>query len=321
MIEAQSLTKRYGGRTAVENVSFTCAPGTVTGFLGPNGAGKSTTLKMICGLAAPTSGRASVHGVPFQDLPNPGCRAGVLLDASAQHRGRRGAEVLATSAQLIGADPHRVQQMLELVGLDADAARKRVGQYSLGMRQRLGIAHALIGDPQILILDEPANGLDPEGMRWMRDLLRDFARRGGTVLLSSHLLREVEAIADRLAVIAHGRIVAQGTLQELLSDVPRSAVRAAGGLDAAAKLRNLLHRASIAVRDSADGLLLADAEPDEIGRAALRGGVALSELRPARDGNSLEELFLQLTASEQPASNRRLASGRQEVHTPKETLR
>jgi ABC-2 type transport system ATP-binding protein len=321
MIEAQSLTKRYGGRTAVENVSFTCAPGTVTGFLGPNGAGKSTTLKIICGLAAPTSGRASVHGVPFQDLPNPGCRVGVLLDASAQHRGRRGAEVLATSAQLIGANRHRVQQMLELVGLDADAANKRVGQYSLGMRQRLGIAHALIGDPQILILDEPANGLDPEGMRWMRDLLRDFARHRGTVLLSSHLLREVEAIADRLVMIAHGRIVAQGTLQELLSDVPRTAVGAAGGLDTAAQLRRVLQRASIPVRDGTDGLLLADAEPAEIGHAALRGGVALSELRPARDANSLEELFLQLTASDQPAANRRLASDRQEDHTAKEALR
>jgi ABC-2 type transport system ATP-binding protein len=321
MIEAQSLTKRYGGRTAVENVSFTCAPGTVTGFLGPNGAGKSTTLKMICGLAAPTSGRASVHGVPFQDLPNPGCRVGVLLDASGQHRGRRGAEVLATSAQLIGADSHRVEQMLELVGLDADAARKRVGQYSLGMRQRLGIAHALIGDPQILILDEPANGLDPEGMRWMRDLLSDFARRGGTVLLSSHLLREVEAIADRLVVISHGRIAAQGTLQELLSDVPRTAVRPAGGLDTATRLREVLERASIAVRDGTDGFLLADAEPAEIGHAALQGGVALQELRPAHDGNSLEGLFFQLTAADQPGSNPTSASDVRQDHAPKEALR
>ncbi len=321
MIEAQSLTKRYGGRTAVEKVSFTCAPGTVTGFLGPNGAGKSTTLKMICGLAAPSSGRASVHGVPFQDLPNPGCRVGVLLDASAQHRGRRGAEVLATSAQLIGADSHRFEQMLELVGLDADAARKRVGQYSLGMRQRLGIAHALIGDPQILILDEPANGLDPEGMRWMRDLLSDFARRGGTVLLSSHLLREVEAIADRLVVIAHGRIVAQGTLQELLSDVPRTAVRSAGGLDTAAPLREVLERASIAVRDGTDGFLLADAEPAEIGYAALHGGVALQELRPAHDGNSLEELFFQLTAVDQPGSNPTSASNVRRDRAPKEAPR
>jgi ABC-2 type transport system ATP-binding protein len=321
MIETQSLTKRYGGRTVVDDVSFSCVPGTVTGFLGPNGAGKSTTMKMICGLAAPSTGWATVDGIPFQDLPNPGCRVGVLLDASAQHSGRRGAEVLATSAQLIGADSNRVGEMLELVGLDADAARKRVGQYSLGMRQRLGIAHALIGDPQILILDEPANGLDPEGMRWMRDLLRDFARRGGTVLLSSHLLNEVEAIADRLVVIAHGRIVAQGTLQELLSDVPQTAVRAAGGRDSAARLRGVLQHASIAVRDGADGLLLADADADEIGRAALRGGVALQELRAARDGSSLEELFFQLTAGEEPASHGMPASDLPHDRSLKEALR
>ncbi|MGH2862646.1 MAG: ABC transporter ATP-binding protein, partial [Solirubrobacteraceae bacterium] len=177
MIEANSLTKRYGGRTAVRDVSFRCEPGTVTGFLGPNGAGKSTTLKMLCDLALPSSGGATVFGTPFAQLPNPGRRVGVLIDASAQHSGRRGAEVLATSAQLMGVDRKRVGEMLELVGLDNSAARKRVGKYSLGMRQRLGIAHALLGDPQVLILDEPANGLDPEGMRWMRALLRDFADR------------------------------------------------------------------------------------------------------------------------------------------------
>ncbi len=327
MIEAELLTKRYGGRTAVEDVSFRCEPGTVTGFLGPNGAGKSTTMKMICGLAQPTSGGTTVLGVPFQDLPNPGCRVGVLIDASAQHAGRTGTEVLATTAQLIGVDRRRVQQMLELVGLDESAAGKRVGQYSLGMRQRLGIAHALLGDPQVLILDEPANGLDPEGMRWMRELLRDFAQRGGTVLLSSHLLREVEAIADRLVVIAHGRLVAQGTPQQLLSDVPRTAVRAAGGQDASDRLRGVLQGASIATREGAGGLLLADAEPEEIGHAALRGGVALQELRLAHDGNSLEELFFQLTADGQPASSGTPASTNLSInvtgstHVPEQALR
>ena len=216
MIESHSLTKRYGGDAVVQDVSFRCQPGTVTGFLGPNGAGKSTTLKLLCGLAQPSSGHASVLGVPFAELPNPGRRVGVLLDASAQHSGRRGIDTLVTSAQLMGVDRRRVTSMLKLVGLDARAARKRVGRYSLGMRQRLGIAHALLGDPQVLILDEPANGLDPEGMRWMRDLLADFAARGGTVLLSSHLLHEVRVIADHLVVIAHGRIVAQGTPDELL---------------------------------------------------------------------------------------------------------
>jgi ABC-2 type transport system ATP-binding protein len=225
MIEVRALTKHYGAGAAVADVSFQCAPGTVTGFLGPNGAGKSTTLKALCGLAAPTAGRAEVLGTRFADLPNPGRRVGVLIDASAQHAGRRGAEVLATSAQLMGVDRRRVEQMLALVGLGGAPARQRVGEYSLGMRQRLGLAHALLGDPQVLILDEPANGLDPEGMRWMRGLLRDFAGRGGTVLLSSHLLREVEAIADRLVVIARGRIVAQGTPDELLGDAPRDGER------------------------------------------------------------------------------------------------
>jgi ABC-2 type transport system ATP-binding protein len=303
MIEAQSLTKRYGASTAVHDVSFSCAPGTVTGFLGANGAGKSTTMRMLCGLARPTAGRARVAGLPFAELPNPGRRVGVLIDASAQHAGRRGVEVLATSAQLIGVSRRRVARLLELVGLDAAAARKRVGQYSLGMRQRLGIAHALLGDPQVLILDEPANGLDPDGMRWMRELLRDFADRGGTVLLSSHLLREVEAIADRLVVIARGKIVAQGTPQDLLADVPRTAVRAAGGDAADRQLRQALRDATIAVRDGADGLLLADADPDQISRVALHAGVTLHELRLAHDGNRLEQLFFQLTADDQSASN------------------
>ncbi len=227
MIEATSLTKRYGDRPAVQECSFTCAPGTVTGFLGPNGAGKSTTLKMLCGLTRPASGRSTVLGRPYAEIPNPGRHVGVLIDASAAHEGRRGRETLAVSAELLGVADTRVDQMLELVGLDAATARKRVAEYSLGMRQRLGIANALLGDPQVLILDEPANGLDPEGMRWMRGLLRDFASRGGTVLLSSHLLHEVEAIADHFVIIASGRIVAQGTSRELIGGHARTRVRSA----------------------------------------------------------------------------------------------
>jgi ABC-2 type transport system ATP-binding protein len=303
MIEANKLTKRYGGRTAVRDVSFRCEPGTVTGFLGPNGAGKSTTLKMLCGLAVPTSGQASLLGTPFRELPNPGRRIGVLIDASAQHSGRRGAEVLATSAQLMGVDQKRVGEMLELVGLDSSAARKRVGKYSLGMRQRLGIAHALLGDPEVLIFDEPANGLDPEGMRWMRALLRDFADRGGTVLLSSHLLGEVQAIADRLVVIARGEIVAQGSPGELTGGVPRTVVRTADGGPGDRALRRVLAEQEILVREGPDGGLLTDAAPELIGRAALRGGVALAELRPASDGASLEQLFFQLTTDNQPESH------------------
>jgi ABC-2 type transport system ATP-binding protein len=303
MIEANSLTKRYDGRTAVRSVTFRCEPGTVTGFLGPNGAGKSTTLKMLCGLAQPSSGDASILGVPFSRLPNPGRRVGVLIDASAQHSGRRGAEVLATSAQLMGVDRKRVDAMLDIVGLDQAAAHKRVGKYSLGMRQRLGIAHALLGDPEVLILDEPANGLDPEGMRWMRELLTDFAARGGTVLLSSHLLHEVQATADRLVVIARGEVVAQGTPTELLGNAPRTIVRAADGDVSTRLLRQALVESAISVSDGSDGALLTDADPGEVGRAALRGGVALAELKAATDGASLEQLFFQLTTEANPNHN------------------
>ncbi len=211
MIQTNALTKQLGGRTVVSDVTFRCEPGTVTGFLGPNGAGKTTTLRMLVGLSEPDSGHAQILGGRYRDLPNPGRRVGILLDASAQHAGRRGREALAVSAHTMGVPAQRVDALLELVGLDETAARRRVGKYSLGMRQRLGFAHALLGDPEVLILDEPANGLDPEGMRWMRGLLRDFADRGVTVLLSSHLLAEVEAVADRMMIISGGRIQAQGT--------------------------------------------------------------------------------------------------------------
>jgi ABC-2 type transport system ATP-binding protein len=292
MIEAHSLTKRYGDRVVVRDVSFTCEPGTVTGFLGLNGAGKSTTLKMLCGLTPISAGHAAVLGAPYSHHPNPGRRIGVLIDASAQHAGRRGREVLGVSAQLLGVDPARVDQLLELVGLDRAAAGKRVGQYSLGMRQRLGIAHALLGDPEVLILDEPANGLDPDGMRWMRGLLRDFAQRGGTVLLSSHLLHEIEAIADRLAIIAAGRIVAQGSREDLLAGMSSTLARAADGRG----LQAALESAGISVTTTPDGGVLADAEPDQVGTVALGAGIALRELRADGD-SSLEQLFFSLTAT------------------------
>src|SRR3712207_1629575 len=200
MITIDHLTKRYGPQVAVADVSFSCAPGTVTGFLGPNGAGKSTTLRALVGLTPPTSGRVTVTGVRYADLPNPGRVAGVMLDASAQHPGRTGRETLRLAATVLGVPQARADAMLERVGLQG-AEKRRVKDYSLGMRQRLGIGQALLGDPSVLILDEPANGLDPEGIRWMRGLLRDFAAAGGTVLVSSHLLREVEATVDRLVEI------------------------------------------------------------------------------------------------------------------------
>jgi len=236
MIEVDNLSKRYGSQLAVDGVSFRCEPGTITGFLGPNGAGKSTTLRMITGLTPPTAGTATVLGSAFARLPNPGRQVGVLLDASAQHAGRSGREVLRLTVDVLGVDRRRVPELLERVGLPPSDARKRVGQYSLGMRQRLGIAQAMVGDPSVLILDEPANGLDPEGIVWMRGLLRDFADRAGTVLLSSHLLHEIEAVADNLVVIHHGRIVAQGGKADLLASSGGSLERLFLGLTTAASV-------------------------------------------------------------------------------------
>jgi ABC-2 type transport system ATP-binding protein len=289
MIESQNLTKSFGGRTVVNDVSFRVEPGTVTGFLGANGAGKTTTLRMLSGLSEPDSGQAVVLGGRYRDLANPGRRVGILLDAAAQHDGRRGREALIVSAQMMGVDPRRVDGLLDLVGLDRSAARKRVRHYSLGMRQRLGLAHALLGDPQVLILDEPANGLDPPGMRWMRELLRDFADRGGTVLLSSHLLHEVEALADRLVIIDVGRIVAEGSRAELLAG--------AGTLVIApdeAALRAALDAANLPARPARDGGFIVDAEHEDVGRAALAGGVVVSRLGPS-GGSGLEQLFFDLT--------------------------
>ena len=289
MISVEGLTKRYGAYTAVDDVTFVAEPGSVTGFLGPNGAGKSTSMRMMVGLTPPTSGRTTVLGAPYRDLPNPGRQVGVLLDASAQHAGRSGREVLALGALLMGLPGSRVEEMLELVGLTPAEAKRRVGNYSLGMRQRLGIAHALLGDPQVLILDEPANGLDPAGIRWMRGLLRGFADHGGTVLLSSHLLHEIEVIADELVVIGRGRIVAQGTKDSLLASdgVYVRAVDNAGLTDA-------LTGAGIDFVPAPTAGVTTSASTEEVGRAAAAAAVVLLELRAA-DGAGLEEMFLSLT--------------------------
>ncbi len=291
MIEAEALTKQFEGRTVVSDITFRCEPGTVTGFLGPNGAGKSTTMRMLVGLSEPDHGGARILGGRYRDLANPGRRVGILLDASAQHAGRRGREALAVSAQTMGVPAQRVGEVLELVGLDETAAQRRVGKYSLGMRQRLGLAHALLGEPEVLILDEPANGLDPEGMRWMRGLLRGFADRGGTVLLSSHLLAEVEAVADRMMIIGGGRIQAQGTRAELLTE--------SGTIVEAADLAELdaLLRSAGLVAHRADGdRRLVEAEPEVIARLAIANDVVLRRLAPAEDAG-LERLFFELTTS------------------------
>ena len=289
MISVEHLTKQYGRFTAVDNVSFTAATGRVTGFLGPNGAGKSTTMRIMVGLTRPSSGQVTITGRDYRELVNPGLEVGVLLDASAQHAGRTGREILAIAAQTMGLPRASVAQTLARVGLTEDEAERRVRNYSLGMRQRLGIATALIGDPQVLVLDEPANGLDPAGIRWMRDLLRGFADDGGTVLLSSHLLHEIEVIADDLVVIGQGRIVAQGSKAELLA--------AAGTLVRTTdvdRLARALHEAAV-VTTPIDGGLRADADPELVGETAHRAGIALRELRAA-DGAGLEEMFLELTA-------------------------
>ncbi len=340
MITVESLTRRYAGVTAIDNVSFTALPGRVTGFLGPNGAGKSTTMRVMVGLTVPTSGTATINGEQFADLPNPGLEVGVLLDASAQHPGRTGREILTIAADTMGLPRRRVDEMLELVsltpseakrrvrnyslgmrqrlgigtallgdprvlildepanGLDPAGirwmeAKRRVRNYSLGMRQRLGIGTALLGDPRVLILDEPANGLDPAGIRWMRDLLTGFASQGGTVLLSSHLLHEIEVIADDLVVIGNGKIVASGSKEELLA--------AAGTLVRSTSPRDLAHaleRAGIPSTLAGDGSVRTDADPARVGSVALTAGIPLTELRSA-EGTGLEDMFLSLTADTQ----------------------
>ena len=291
MIEISGLTRRFGA-AGISDVSFTCRPGSVTGFLGPNGAGKTTTMRLLCGLDRPDAGRATIDGRPYARLPQPGRRVGVMLDPGAMHRGRTGRETLALAAAVLGADRDAgVPRAGTRRPGPLAAAAKRVGQYSLGMRQRLALGIALLGDPGVLVLDEPANGLDPQGVRWIRQLLREHADRGGTVLLSSHLLREVEVIADHLVIINAGRIVANGTPEQLRTS-RSTLVRA---VDPAA-LADALRTAGQQARMGADGALETDAEPEQVGRIAARAGAVLTELRP--QGDDLEELFFTLTAAD-----------------------
>ena len=297
MIKGEGLTRAYGSFIAVNDISFECKPGTVTGFLGPNGAGKTTTMRVMVGLTPPTGGDVTIGGLHYAAIPNPGRHVGVLLDASAQHAGRTGREVLEIGARTMGLAESRVDEMLELVSLDGREAKRRVRNYSLGMRQRLGIAHALLGDPSVLILDEPANGLDPAGIRWMRSLLKGFADRGGTVLLSSHLLHEVEQIADEMLLIGNGRIVARGTRDELL-------LNATGGVHTTlvtaldnGQLSTALTEKGYAVHVAGSGLRVT-AEPVDVGRVAAELQIVLTDLRAGNEGG-LEDLFLELTADTQ----------------------
>jgi ABC-2 type transport system ATP-binding protein len=298
MIQVEQLTKKYDGKTVVDHVSFTAHPGRVTGFLGPNGAGKSTVLRMICGLTHPMSGVATVLGMPFTALPNPGRRVGVLLDASGQHTGRTGRETLRLSALITGVDRRRVDTVLDLVGLTPTDSCRRVRTYSLGMRQRLGLAAALLCDPDVLILDEPVNGLDPSGIHWMRSLLRTFADEGGTVLLSSHLLLEMEVLADDLVVIDRGRLVTQGPKADLLA-VPGSMVRSTDDR----VLLTALARAGLDVSPH-DGGLRTSGTPAQVGAVALAAGVVVTELGTA-GANALEQLYFDVTS---PRGNERDAA-------------
>lgn len=291
MITVEHVTKKYADVVAVNDVSFTVRPGTVTGFLGPNGAGKSTLMRVITGLTTATAGSATVLGQPYRSLPNPGLQVGVMLDAGSIHPGRTGRETLTLTAWQLGLGRREVEQALELVGLTKSESTRRVKNYSLGMRQRLGLAGALLGKPEVLVLDEPANGLDPQGMHWMRGLLRGFADEGGTVLLSSHLLHEVQVIADELLMIGSGRLVAEGRLQDLLQD--KTATRV--GTPELSRLAGILVDAGIGVQTDGDRLTAA-VDAATVGRHAANAGIALTELTP--QSGDLESLFLQLTADD-----------------------
>ncbi len=293
MIEVTGLTKSYGGFLAVDDVSFRCQPGRVTGFLGPNGAGKTTTMRILVGLTPPSRGETTIGGLHYRQIPNPGRHVGVLLDASAQHAGRTGREVLTLGARTMGLPDSRVDEMLAMVSLTGTESKRRIRNYSLGMRQRLGIAHALLGDPSVLVLDEPANGLDPAGIRWMRDLLKGYADRGGTVLLSSHLLNEVELIADEMILIGRGKILAQGDKKSLLAERTTGTLVSATDNQA---LAEALAAAGHQVHPIADGLKV-EASPLEVGRVAADRQIVLTELREAAGG--LEDLFLELTSDTQ----------------------
>ena len=291
MIEAERLTKRYGDRTAVDELSFTVHPGQVTGFLGPNGAGKSTTMRMILGLDTPSGGRVMVNGEPFAKLANPLREVGALLDAKAIHGGRTAYNHLLCLAQTNNLPRRRVDEVLEQVGL-TEVRNKRAGGFSLGMGQRLGIAAALLGDPQILMFDEPVNGLDPEGIRWIRNLMRALAAEGRTVFVSSHLMSEMENTADHLLVIGRGRMIADCTVGEFIEQNSERAIRVRTP-SAPELLALVTGDGGKAVASGADGLLITELGIDRVGDLAFDNGIRLHELTPVQA--SLEQAFMELT--------------------------
>jgi len=291
MIEATGLTKRYGAARAVDDLSFTVLPGQVTGFLGPNGAGKSTTMRLILGLDAPTAGEVTVGGRPYAAYRRPLFQAGALLEAKAFHGGRSARNHLLCLAASNGISPARVDKVLDLVGLRG-AARRRAGGFSLGMSQRLGIAAALLGDPPVLLLDEPVNGLDPEGVLWIRTLLKSLAAEGRTVLLSSHLMSEMALTADRLIIIGRGRLITQATMEQFLAAGSGSHVRVRSPQAAALAALLTAGGATIAGRDG-DMLTVTGTTAEAIGETARTSGLTLTELS-ARQA-TLEERYMELT--------------------------
>jgi ABC-2 type transport system ATP-binding protein len=291
VVLAESLTKRFGTLTAVDDLSFALEAGTITGFLGPNGAGKTTTLRMLLGLTAPTSGRALVFDRAYAALDRPALRVGAVLEAADFHPGRSGRNHLLTLSRAAGIPDGRVDEVLGLVEL-SEAGHRRVKGYSLGMRQRLGLAAALLGEPELLVLDEPANGLDPEGVRWLRDFLRTFAREGRTVFVSSHVLAEVAQTVDRVLIINKGRRVIESPLDELTARVG-GAVRVR--TPKRVELEQALRGAGIEPTETADGALLVPATPAErVGDIAFAAGIPVHEL--TAETSSLEDVFLQLTS-------------------------
>jgi ABC-2 type transport system ATP-binding protein len=294
MIEARGLTKRYGDKLAVDDLSFVVRPGVVTGFLGPNGAGKSTTMRMILGLDEPTSGTVTVNGKLYRDHFDPLSEVGALLEARSIHTGRSAFNHLLALAQTSGIPRSRVDDVIDAVGL-RDVARKRVGGFSLGMGQRLGIAAALLGDPQTVILDEPVNGLDPEGIRWVRDLLIRLAAEGRTIFVSSHLMSEMALTATELIVIGRGRLIAETSVADFIARAARNVVRVR--TPEVSRLTSLLSGADVSVTTISDGALqVAGLTCDEIGITAADHAITLLELAPQQA--SLEEAFMDLTADD-----------------------
>jgi len=290
VIEVEHLTKRYRQATAVDDLSFSIPRGRITGFLGPNGAGKTTTLRVLLGLVLPTSGRATMAGRRYRELDAPLRTVGAVLEASNYHPARSGRNHLRVLAAAAGISRSRVDEVLGAVELSA-AAGRRVGSYSLGMRQRLSVAAALLGEPELLVLDEPANGLDPEGIRWLRNFLRTYAAEGGTVFVSSHVLAEVSQLADEVLIIHRGKLVAQQPVAELIARAAGATrVRSPRADDLLARLRD----AGIEAKLAGDGLLAVQAPPERVGDLAADAGIPLHEL--VVDSGSLEEAFLELTS-------------------------